>query len=187
VSARILDSPRRQILVAAHRPMRWSRRHRHPQLDTRTMSYDLSVYTRRDKLPTSQQLASALAAASPSVIVGDDFPDLGGRFGGFASLVVNGHASGFEIASSAISPTRAELFRQDVEESGEEFGPANLQYFEILTTCDLHFVFSCRDEREVQAAAVVAEVLASLSSGYVTDPQKGTTRGPAERERETSR
>jgi hypothetical protein len=90
-------------------------------------------------------------------------------------------------SSAAISPIRADLFRQDVEESGEGFGPANLRYLEILTTCDTHFVFACRDEREIQAASVVADVLASLSGGYVRDPQKGTTRGPAERQaQETS-
>lgn len=148
------------------------------------MSYDLSVYTRRDKLPTREELATALAAASPSIVVGDAFPDLRAPKGGFAPLVVDGKAGGFEISSSAISPTRADLFRQDVEESGEGFGPANLRYLEILTTCDTHFLFSCRDEHEVQAATVVADVLANLSSGYVTDPQKGTTRGPAERQGE---
>jgi hypothetical protein len=128
-----------------------------------------------------------LAAASPSVVVADGFPDLQARGGGFAPLVVDGQAAGFEISSAAISPIRADLFRQDVEESGEGFGPANLRYLEILTTCDTHFVFACRDEREIQAALVVAEVLASLSGGYVRDPQKGTTRGPAERQaQETS-
>jgi hypothetical protein len=112
------------------------------------MSYDLNVYARRVALPTPEQLASALTAASPSVELGDQFPDLRQRCAGFAPVRLEGRATGFELYASGISSSRADDFRADVEESGESMTGGNATYFEALTTCDRLFLFVCHDETE---------------------------------------
>jgi hypothetical protein len=142
------------------------------------MSYDLTVYTRRDQLPSPERFNSALSAVSPEIVLGRDFPDFRNPTGGMVSLSLDGEPAGFEIAASSIAPNRAELFLKDVEGSDDEMGPADREYLEILQTCDVYFVFACRGEREIRAAEIVAATLASLSGGYVSDPQKGTTTKP---------
>jgi hypothetical protein len=143
------------------------------------MSYDLIVYARRERIPDPDRFLAALAATTPVVAIGEEFADLRRPRTGFVPVRVEERDSGFELYAAPISRRDIDDFQADVQASGEEMTGGNARYLKILTSCDIMLTLVAKDELEAKAARAVASVLASLSEGYLNDPQTGLTTPPS--------
>ncbi len=143
------------------------------------MSYDLCIYTQRERIPDPDRFMASLAAATPPVIIGGEFADMRHPRSGFVPVRVEEQDSGFELYAATIDKQDIDDFQADVQGSGEEMTGGNARYLKILTSCDTMLTLVAKDELEAKAARAVAGVLASLSEGYLTDPQTGITTPPS--------
>jgi hypothetical protein len=129
------------------------------------MSYDFVVYTLSSRIPEPAHLAAELSSRAPWLAVPSSF-DLRE-----ASGYVPFATTGFEVWLEPI--TAAEI--QDHKEALKEAGEPDDGHLAILQACDMSIMFTCRDEKEIAAARIVAGALATLSRGFLCDPQKGVT------------
>ena len=142
------------------------------------MSYDFIVYTRSERLPSRHELTTALESSGGPVIDDQVFPDLASASGGFVPVTSGGEATGFELSSYPITTEEIEAFKADLQASGEE----DEEFLHVLTTNDVTITFRCRDDREIEAAHLVAEAVARLSNGVLCDPQTDTMTEPGSAE-----
>lgn len=149
------------------------------------MSYDLIVYTQRERIPDPDRFIAALAAATPSVFIAEEFADMRRPRSGFVPVRVEERDSGFELYAATITKQDIEDFQADVQDSGEEMTGGSARYLKILTSCDTMLTLLAKDELEAKAARAFADALASLSKGYVNDPQTGVTTPPSNETSET--
>ena len=135
------------------------------------MSYDLNVYVRKDRLPSTAALRERLERGARRVEL-RDVDDLANA-SGFVPVVLDGAPTGFELFSSEITERDRGRYRKLLEERGE----APDQFLDILTACDLDIGFSCKasDARELAAARIVATALAEEAQGWFSDPQTDET------------
>lgn len=131
------------------------------------MSYDLTAYVRSERLPSMSALAAHLQRTGGRIAI-DDLDDVTAMHG-YVPVTLDGAPTGFEVYWSEITDERRSSYRQRLARNRETPG----EYLEILTTCDRDVGFSCKsgDAREVAAARLVANALASLAGGWVRDPQ----------------
>ena len=134
------------------------------------MSYDLSVFVRRDWLPSSDLLRDALRKRGVEVVA-DDIADLSAAHG-FLPVVIKGAPSGFELDGEAITDADRDEYRRLLARDGA----ASDDLMEILAVCDLELAFSCHaSDDELAAMRIMATTVASLAHGWLDDPYAGKT------------
>ena len=129
------------------------------------MSYDLVVYMRSNRFPGSAQLTAELASRAPWLAVPSSFDLREAR--GYTPV----GNTGFEVIRSQITEARIEAHRQALKESGEK----DDEHLMILLASDMRIMFCCQDDDEISAARIIAGALATLSGGYLRDPQENIT------------
>ena len=129
------------------------------------MSYDFIVYTRSNRLPEPARLAAELSSRAPWLALPSSF-DLR-TANGYVSLA----PTGFEVWLAPITAAEVEDHKEALKEAGEE----DDDHLAILQACDTCVMFHCKDDNEISAARLVAGALATLSGGFLCDPQKGVT------------
>lgn len=134
------------------------------------MSYDFIVYTRRERLPSSSQLAESLATLSPPVVLHDRFPDADRR-GGFLPASIGARRLGVDVLYATIKASEAADFEADLIANDEPSTPEDTAFLTILRTCDLSITVSGKTADEIHAARLVSTALASASAGHLCDPQ----------------
>lgn len=144
------------------------------------MSYDLIVYTQRERLPDPHRFVIALAAATPAVVLDEERADLRRARAGFVRVRLGDGETGFELYTAAITQQAIDDFRDDVRGSGQEMSGGNARHLAILTSCDTTLTLVAKDELGATAARAVARVLARLTEGHLTDPQTGVTTRPSD-------
>jgi hypothetical protein len=136
------------------------------------MSYDLNVYTLRARLPGRGRLSDALAGEDPPIRLSLDTELI--DHSGWLPLLIAGRSSGFEMTGSEVTSERILDFEADLND-GTPVGPDDLRWLEMLRTCDVSLLLSCRASNpdELMAASAVARAVARLSGGWYSDPQTG--------------
>jgi hypothetical protein len=129
------------------------------------MSYDFVVYMRSDRFPESARLAAELSSRAPWLVLPPSFDLRDAR--GYTPL----GNTGFEVTRSPITAARIESHKKALKENEE----ADDQHLAILLASDMRITFRCKDDDEISAARIVAGALATLSGGFLRDPQKGVT------------
>ncbi|MCA9674709.1 MAG: hypothetical protein H6708_05080 [Kofleriaceae bacterium] len=133
------------------------------------MSYDFIVYVRGDQLPDPSRLAAELEGCSPPVRIlpGADIR----QAEGFFPVEVAGRRSGFEVWRSPITGEDVARHKATLARLGEP----DDDHLTILSTCDMDMTLTCHDADEIAAAKLVAGALATLSRGFLCDPQEDVT------------
>jgi len=129
------------------------------------MSYNFVVYMRSNRFPESAQLTAELSSHAPWLVLPSSF-DLRVAEG----YTPVGH-SGFEVTRSSITATRIESHKKALKEAGEQ----DDAHLAILLASDMRITFRCKDDQEIAVARIVAGALATLSGGFLRDPQKDVT------------
>jgi len=129
------------------------------------MSYNFVVYMRTSRFPEPPQLAAELSSRAPWIVVPTSF-DLREAQG---YTPVGG--TGFEVTRSQITAEWIEDHRQTLKERGEK----DDEHLAILLASDMRITFRCKDDEEISVARIIAGALATLSGGYLRDPQKDVT------------
>lgn len=130
------------------------------------MSYDLLVYTRRERLPAPDRLRAELLALAPSVEVAA--LDLE-HASGYVPAKRGGEGTGFDVLVASVDEDDIDDYKADLEKSGS----ADNGFLDVLTSSDTFISVSGKSSTEIEAARAVAEVIARLSRGYLYDPQAG--------------
>jgi hypothetical protein len=129
------------------------------------MSYDFIIYTRSDRFPDPTQLAAELSAHAPWLSLPSSIDLRVAR--GFVPI----DSTGFEVTRSPITSAQIEDHRGVLKEAGE----ADDDHIAVLQASDTRTTFRCKDDQEISAAQIVAGAVATLSGGYLCDPQKDIT------------
>jgi hypothetical protein len=129
------------------------------------MSYDFIVYTRSNRIPEPARLAAELSSRAPWLAMPSSF-DLRDA-SGYIPLAT----TGFEVWLEPITEAEIEGHKEALKHAGEEEDG----HLAILQACDTSVMFNCKDDQEISAARIVAGALATLSGGFLCDPQKGVT------------
>ena len=129
------------------------------------MSYDFVVYMRSDRFPESARLTAELSSRAPWLVVPSSFDLREAR--GYTPI----GNTGFEVTRSPITAARIEGHKKALKKSGE----ADDQHLAILLASDMRITFRCKDDEEISAGRIVAGALATLSGGFLRDPQKDVT------------
>jgi len=129
------------------------------------MSYNFVVYMRSSRFPDPAQLIAELSSRAPWLVLPSSF-DL---------HVARGYTpvgnSGFEVTRSPITAEWIEDHREALKEAGED----DDQHLAILLASDLRITFRCKDDQEISVVRIVAGALATLSGGFLRDPQEDVT------------
>lgn len=129
------------------------------------MSYDFIVYTQRNRIPEPSRLAAELSSRAPWLALPASFDLREAR--GYVPLA----GAGFEVWLSPITAAEIEEHKKALKEAGEE----DDDHLAILQSSDTCIMFNCKDDEEISAARIVAGALATLSRGFVCDPQRDVT------------
>lgn len=129
------------------------------------MTYDLIVYTTRNKIPAVSLVAVEVCTQSPDLIL-PEWWDVRTHEGFLPIGDV-----GFEVWISDIAAEQIEQYKRTLAEEGEieDF------YLSILLACDTRITFCCNGEGDVIAAKVIAGAIAKLTGGFACDPQSDIT------------
>jgi hypothetical protein len=129
------------------------------------MSYDFIIYMRSNRFPEVAQLAAELSSRAPWLVLPSSF-DL---------RVARGYTpvgdAGFEVTRSSITAARIEGHKKALKEAGQD----DDHHLSILLASDMRITFRCQDDQEISVARLVAGALATLSGGFLRDPQKDMT------------
>jgi hypothetical protein len=131
------------------------------------MSYDFIVYTRSNRIPEPARLAAELSSRAPWLALPSSF-DLH-EASGYVPLAT----TGFEVWLAPITAAEVEDHKEALKEAGEK----DDDHLAILQACDTCVMFHCKDDKEIFAARLVAGALATLSGGFLCDPQQDVTVG----------
>ena len=123
------------------------------------------VYTRSNRIPEPSRLAAELSSRAPWLVLPASFDLREAR--GYIPL----GSTGFVVWLSSITAAEIERHKEALKEAGE----GDDVHLAILQASDTHIMFNCKDEKEVAAARLVAGALATLSGGFVCDPQTDVT------------
>jgi len=129
------------------------------------MSYDFVVYMRSNRFPESARMAAELSSRAPWLVLPSWFDMRVAR--GYTPI----GDSGFEVTRSPITAARIEDHKEALKEAGEE----DDDHLAILLASDMRITFRCKDDQEISVARIVAGALATLSGGFLRDPQKDVT------------
>jgi hypothetical protein len=129
------------------------------------MSYDFIIYTRCDRFPDPASLAAELSSRAPWLCLPSSIDLRVAR--GFVPLA----STGFEVTRSPVTSAQIEEHRDALKEARE----ADDDHVAVLQASDTRTTFRCKDDQEISAARIVAGAVATLSGGYVSDPQKDIT------------
>jgi len=129
------------------------------------MSYDFIIYTRSNRFPDPDRLAAELSSRAPWISLPSSIDLRVAR--GFVPIAT----TGFEVTRSPITSAQIEDHREALKEAGE----ADDDHVAVLQASDTRTTFRCKDEHEIAAARIVAGAVATLSGGYLSDPQKDVT------------
>jgi len=129
------------------------------------MSYDFVVYMRSDRFPEPAQFAAELSSRAPWLVLPSSFDIRVAR--GYTPV----GRSGFEVMRFPITAARIEGHKKALKEAGEE----DDQHLAILLASDIRITFLCKDDQEISVARIVAGAFATLTGGFLSDPQKDVT------------
>lgn len=129
------------------------------------MSYSFVVYMMSDRFPEAAHLGLELASRAPWLEVPASF-DLR-EAQGYTPV----GSTGFEVTRSRITAEWIDDHRQRLKELGEK----DDEHLAILLASDMRITLRCKDGEEISVARIIAGALATLSGGYLRDPQKDVT------------
>ncbi len=130
------------------------------------MSYDLLVYARRERLPSTDRLRTELLSLTPPIVV-DDL-DLA-RSSGHVPVRRGQVLTGFDLLVAPVEEDDIDDYKTDLAKSGER----DNGFLDVLMSSDTFISLSGKDEEEIAVARSLANAIARLSNGSVFDPQKG--------------
>ena len=133
------------------------------------MSYDLTVYAYKERLPSASDLRARLA--TNNVVIDETVELL--KCQGFVPVTSGGAPSGFELYAREITDRDREAYRRLLARDGE----TSDRRLEALMDADVKLRFSCnaRDPRELNTMRMIASSIAELARGWLEDPQTGQT------------
>ncbi len=133
------------------------------------MSYDFDIYAARARLPTMEHLRAELRTLNPPIELDDE---IGGveHMSGFVPVLRGAAATGFDVLVTPVGQDDVDDYMSD--SLGGEVEPAHL---EMLQSSDVLIGLSAKTAVEIDAARAFGETITRLCSGYLLDPQKGTT------------
>ena len=129
------------------------------------MSYDIIVYTQSSRFPDPVRLGAELSARAPGLSVPPSLDLRSAR--GYVPIA----STGFAVTRWAITEDQIEDHKQALRDAGEP----DDEYLGVLQASDTCVTFRCNDDQEISAARWVAGAIATLSGGFVCDPQEGVT------------
>jgi hypothetical protein len=130
------------------------------------MSYHFIIYyTRSNRFPDPARLAAELSSRAPGLSLPSSIDLRVAR--GFIPIA----STGFEVTRSPITSAQIEDHREALKEAGE----ADDDHVAVLQASDTRTTFRCKDDKEISAARIVAGAVATLSGGYLSDPQQDIT------------